>query len=95
MVAKEALSDRVDVKTSQQLADVARIKCPGINIFHVSIEEIQKTIPNINKDLEGIIAIPNTKKMHMVSMAAPYSVDIQSHAAAVTSSSARFCGFKL
>ena len=80
VVAKEVMSGKAEVQTSQQFANVAQSKCPNMTIVHVDKTDIVESIAELDKVLEGIRAIPNTKRMHRLSVKHAYCIDAQSHA---------------
>ena len=77
VVAKEVMSGKAEVQTSQQFANVAKSKCPNMTIIHVDKVDIVESIAELDKVLEGIRAIPNTKRMHRLSVKHAYCIDAQ------------------
>ena len=79
-VSAEVMSGRVEVRTSHDFAVVATNKCPNVIVRHISKDDIEAEVEKLNSDWEATLPIPNTKRIHKVTVLSPYVIDVQHHA---------------
>ena len=63
---------------------IAEKQCPGIEVLHVSKDEIEQAKPKLLQDFEGVRAIPDVKKKHTIITIGSYCIDVKDHSGAST-----------
>ena len=66
VVSREAMSGRASVDSSREFATVAADNCKETKILHITKEEIEATKFKLEKQFNGVNAIPHIQQIHRV-----------------------------
>lgn len=83
-MGKAVLSGNTDTgaTTSVEFAAVAKKQCPGIEVLHVSKDEVEKAKPKLMEELDNVRAIPDTKSKPSLCTIGRYCIDVMAHSRA-------------
>ena len=77
IVRREVLAGKADVQNSENFLKVASQKCLKTHVMHCTKEDVNKNMPMLDKQWEGIKGIPGTKSLHHIRVLRENAVEVR------------------